>query len=125
MFVGGLFKNNRHIGSLSELFAELAVLDEWNFGPSEDVTYLSQGIRQLVILCFLDRFVERGGWYTARYYKDNFGIPPGRLRQSVKRRKLASRKVGRATEYPFEGVRHLWRHDVTFVPENHSPSLER
>ena len=113
----------RHIAGVGELLAELDVLEDWGIGsPEAGAWHQSSGVRRLMVLRFLDRFVERGGWYPARFYQDNYGITGNRLRQAVHSGRLGSRRDGKSVVYPFEGVRRLWPADVTFVPgEAHEP----
>jgi hypothetical protein len=116
LLVGQMADRVRHIPGLRELAEEIRVLNDWTFEVG-GAKYISEALQFNMIVRFLDRFVEREGWYPAKFYKDFYGVKPATLRQHVKRGKLACMKAGTQVLYPFDGVRVLCRHQVTFLPQ--------
>jgi hypothetical protein len=55
-------------------------------------------------------------YYSARYYRDEYGIPPARLRKAAERGQLKTKGKRSGKRYQFIGVKHLWEEDVTHDP---------
>ena len=109
--IASLCKRVDRFAKVRDLFDELEVIQ---------TTYKGEAVGQVVrlaILRFLNRFIDGSGLYPAEFYRDNYGIPPARIRQRVRRRQLKAHKIGAATFYAFAEVRSLWPQDVTFETE--------
>lgn len=124
MTIAGMLERARHVNGLRDLFAELELLLLYRFG-GPGFAFDRRGLAIMVVMRFLDRYIERKGWHAAPYYKQ-FGIPAGRLRQAALQERLAHRRTGKVTEYPFEGVRALWPREVEkFFREEALESVRR
>lgn len=104
-----------HMPALTELSEELDLLADCTFSyvvSGARMTPSPEALRRILLVRFLASLVDSDGWYPARWYESQYGLPPARLRQWVRRRKLTSRKRASAnganqTVYPFAGVKAL------------------
>lgn len=103
-------------GSTRELLEELDLLDEWEITIRDSVSVTKQdtGMTQfLLVQRFLESIVDREGWYTATWFKEQYAIEPSRLRKAAQRGQLPKLGEQRKTVYSYEAARRLWPHEIT------------
>lgn len=116
--LGNLLSETSSLGPIAPLLSELQFLDKW-FVLVADESGQQMRLPQVwfytyLVLAHMRRVVDREGWYSAKWYKDNYGIPPSRLRVASGRdKRLPKKKHGNTTVYPFAVARRLWPEDIS------------
>ncbi len=103
-------------GSTRDLIDELDVLDKWEITIREPGMVMKQDTKTtqyLLIQRFLESIVDREGWYTATWFKEQYGIDSARLRKAAQRGQLPKMGEQRKTVYSFENARRLWPEEIT------------
>jgi hypothetical protein len=88
------------------------------FSVPPDLVRLTTGSSGQPVAAAVSESTASGGpFLPARWFADEYGLSPERLRSAARRGLLASIKRGTRTLYSVEGAQHLWPHENIKPPD--------
>lgn len=113
--MAGLMKGFDAFPRMAETLNDIGTIHEWDLligEPGREMRFPAAFWFQIILVQQRKALVDSNGWYRARWYEDQYGILPGRLRQAKRRGQLDSMGEGRSTVYCHAQVQKLWPEDV-------------
>lgn len=114
-----MFKSATTIPSVEPLLKALETLEHWEVVQFEEdgdpplrAAFTAETLRKWLLMRFAASLIDRRGWYSASWFRDQFGILPGRLRARAHRGQLPTKKDGKTVLYSLSVARELWPEDI-------------